>query len=120
MYEILKELDEKHVTPTREMTLTLARCCRCGVERKILKQNVVRANRAGRTHCPACREEVFHRMTETRFWSIWGGMKGRTVGVSRGAITPRLDAGLTPEAAVADWRASTYPKNRKPRRFTTS
>jgi hypothetical protein len=77
MYEIVKTLDEKHVTPTREMTLILARCCHCGVVQKVLEQNVRRANRSGRKHCALCREETFHRMTGTRFWSIWRHMVAR-------------------------------------------
>jgi hypothetical protein len=77
MYEILKILDEKRVTPTREMTLTLARCCHCGHEDVVTKQNVDRANRAGRKRCSKCVEDTFHHMTGTRFWSIWKGMKAR-------------------------------------------
>lgn len=204
MYDIVEILDEKHITPTREMTVTLAKCCRCGATRRILLQNVQKANRQRKEHCAACIEDTFHRMTETRFWSIWKGMKGRATdpnnpdyarygaagrgisgewmsfenfyrdmfpsyedgltieridnskgyyngncrwatnmeqqsnklnnrviryqgrdmhlaefcrvaGVSRGAITPRLNLGLSAEAALADYAASTYKKGRRPR-----
>ena len=77
MYEMLRRLSETRSTPTREMTLILARCCRCGAEHTLTKQNVVRANREERTHCPTCIEDTFHRMTETRFYAIWKGMKNR-------------------------------------------
>lgn len=102
MYEILKVLDEKRVTPTREMTLTLARCCHCGHEAVVTKQNVERANRAGRKHCARCVEDTFHHMTDTRFWSIWKGMKARATdplnpdysrygGAGRGVCSEWLD-----------------------------
>ena len=208
MYEILKVLDEKRYTPTREMTLTLVRCCHCGTEQVIAQQHVQRANRQKRQHCPSCIEETFHRMTDTRFWRIWKGMKGRAtdpnnpdypryggagrgisedwltfenfyrdmfalyrdgltieridntqgyskqncrwasnmeqqankmnnrlfqyqgrdihlaefcrlVGVSRGAITSRLNRGMTAEQALQDYQASPYPKRRKSRKSTT-
>jgi uncharacterized protein (DUF433 family) len=204
MYEIVKLLGEPHVTGTRAMTLTLARCCRCGTEQRILKQNVDRANRERREYCALCLEDSFHRMTGTRFWSIWRHMVSRasnprdkdfvrygaagrgvceewfsfanfyrdmfpsyrddltidrrdnsrgyskencrwvsnavqqsnkinnrvlrfqgrdmhlaefcrTAGVSRGAITPRLNMGMTAEEALADYEMSPYPKHRKPR-----
>jgi hypothetical protein len=208
MYEILKVLDEKRYTPTRAMTLTLARCCHCGVEQVIAEQHAQRANRLKRQHCPACIEDTFHRMTDTRFWRIWKGMKARAtdpdnpdyaryggagrgisedwlsfegfyrdmfplyadnltiervdnekgyskqncrwatnmeqqankrnnrkiwyqgcemhlaefcrlVGVSRGAVTSRLNRGMTAEQALQDYRASSYPKGRKSRKSTT-
>jgi len=204
MYEILEVLDEKRVTSTQALTLTLARCCHCGTERTILLQNALRANRRGSKRCPACVEETFHRMTDTRFWRIWKGMKDRATnpdspdyqrygaagrgvdeswlifenfyrdmhqgyadhltiervdntkgyskancrwatnmeqqsnkennrvihyqgrsmhlaefcrvaGVSRGAISPRLNQGMTAEEALKDYAASTYKKGRKPR-----
>lgn len=207
MYEILKVLEERHVTPTREMTVTLAKCLHCGNVDKILEQNVRRANRQQRKHCAKCIDETFHNMTNTRIWRIWKGMVERTtkqtsihfknyggrgigvsdewlvfenfyrdmgptykddltleridnskgyskencrwatameqqsnkrnnrvlvyqgekmhlaefcrkVGVSRGAITVRLNAGMTPEQAVLDYQNSNYPKNRKSRKST--
>lgn len=39
----------------------------------------------------------------------------REAGVSRGAITPRLNAGMTGDEALADYQKSTYKKGRKPR-----
>jgi hypothetical protein len=208
MYEVIRTLDEKRYTPTRAMTLILARCCHCGAEQTLVEQNVIRANRQRRQHCPVCKDADAHRMTGTRFWRIWKGMKeratdpnspdfalyggagrgvsedwldfqnfyrdmfsgyedhltiervdnskgyskancrwasnmeqqanktnnrvltyqGREVhlaelcrlaGVSRGAITPRLNQGMTAEEAVEDYRASRYPKGRKSRKCTT-
>lgn len=43
----------------------------------------------------------------------------RVAKVSRGAITPRLNRGMTAEEAVADYAASPYKRTRKPRRCTT-
>lgn len=77
MYEILKVLAEKRRTPTRVMTLTLARCCHCNAEQVIALQHAQRANKTKRQHCPVCIEDTFHRMTDTRFWQIWKGMKNR-------------------------------------------
>ena len=39
----------------------------------------------------------------------------RVAGVSRGAITPRLNSGMTGDEAMVDYRKSRYKKNRKPR-----
>jgi hypothetical protein len=77
MYEILKVLAEKRRTPTREMTLILARCCHCNAEQVLALQHAQRANKEKRRHCPACIEDTFHGMTDTRFWRIWKGMKSR-------------------------------------------
>lgn len=209
MYTILKQLDRKRVTPTREMTVTLAECCHCGTVQEVLLQNVQRANRQKRKHCALCIEEEFHRMTDTRIWRIWKGMKDRATspsspdypryggsgrgvcarwlefknfyedmssgyqdgltleridngrgyspencrwatnmdqqanktnnrvleyqgeeihlaefcrrtGVTRGAISPRLNAGMNAEQALTDYQNSTYPKGRKSRLYTTS
>ena len=175
----------------------------------MLLQNAVRANKTQRKHCPTCHAETFHRMTNTRFWSIWHGMKDRTTnpncpdyrrygavgrnldpdwldfrnfyrdmfptyrdgltierednslgyskencrwatnmeqqsnkvnnrtltyqgremhlaefcrvaGVTRGAITGRLNSGMSPEEALQDLAASPYPKNRKSRIRTST
>ena len=51
MYEIVKVLEEKRFTPTRAMTVILAKCCHCGAEKEILEQNLQRSNREKRKHC---------------------------------------------------------------------
>ena len=208
MYEMIRTLDEKRVTPTREMTLILAKCCNCQKESIVTKQNFDRANLQQRKHCAECHGEDFHHMTNTRIWRIWLHMVSRATkrndtdfkrygaigrgvseswlrfsnfyadmhatyadnltldridntqgyskencrwvtnavqqgnksnnrqlvymgvkmhlgefcrvaNVSRGAITPRLNKGMSPEEALADYRASKYPKNRKSRMSTT-
>lgn len=208
MYEILKQLEKRRVTATQALKVVLAKCCHCGVERELLLQNVLRANREERKHCAACHEETFHRMTNTRFWSVWRGMvyratdpaspdwarygaagrgvdevwlsfknfysdmfegyrddltieridnsKGyskancrwathmeqqanknnnrvlryqgrdmhlaefcRVADVGRCAISSRLNAGMSPEDALIDYAASTYPRERVSRRYTT-
>jgi hypothetical protein len=206
MYKIISILEEKRITATAELTLTLAQCCHCGEIHTILKQNVLRANKENRKHCSKCVKENFHLMTNTRIWSIWKGMisratkeydrsyilyggkgkgvakewldfknfysdmketysdnltldridnskgyskdncrwatnmeqqankinnrvlvyKGkqmhlsefcRVVNISRGAITPRLNLGMTPEDAVTNYLNSKYPKNRRSRKY---
>ena len=46
----------------------------------------------------------------------------RAVGASRGALSPRLGAGMTGDQAAADYAKSRYKRNRKSRspQFTTS
>lgn len=209
MFEILKKLEKPHYTPTRVMTRVLVRCLACGAESEILEQNARKANRLGSKHCAVCIQDTFHRMTNTRFWSIWAGMKARSTdsdspdyyrygphtgrgicerwldfrnfyedmyatyadgltieridnsrgyskdncrwatnteqqanknnnrlieyqgermhlaefcrraGVSRGAVSPRLNRGMTGDEAMADYAKSRYKRNRK-RRSTTS
>ena len=75
MYEIIQMLEEKHVTPTREMTRVSVRCLTCGGETILLEQNVRRANRERRAHCPSCR--TVHGMADTRPYRIWKGMVER-------------------------------------------
>jgi hypothetical protein len=42
----------------------------------------------------------------------------RRAGVNRGAITPRLDMGMTGDEAMEDYQKSTYKKGRKSRQCT--
>lgn len=77
MLEILRTLERKHYTNTKVMTLVLARCLRCGEEQEMLQQNAAKHNRLGRTHCQACITDTFHRMTNTRIWRIWMGLRAR-------------------------------------------
>lgn len=80
MLEIVRELKRKHYTSTKAMTLVLARCLRCRQEFTILKQNFVKHNRRGRTHCQHCTADRYHYQTNTRIWRIWNGMKVRCKG----------------------------------------
>src|SRR4051812_39490165 len=101
MYEILKVLDARQHTPTRVMITTLSKCCHCGVVRQIALQNVNRANRLQRKHCPTCVPERYHNMTGTRIWRIWYGMlKRATVKHDRGY--PRY--GGSGRGVCEDWR----------------
>lgn len=207
MYEILQHLEKRRVTATQALKVVLAKCCHCGAEREMLLQNAVRANQTRRKHCPTCMADNYHRMTNTRFWSIWRGMKARAtdpnspdyarygasgrgiskdwlefrnfqrdmfptyrdgltierednslgyskencrwatnmeqqsnktnnrvlvyqgremhlaafcreVGVNRINVVARLNRGMTPEEALADYAASKYPKGRKSRKST--
>lgn len=201
----LKTLDRKHVTPSREMTVVLALCTTCGAEVEILEQNFQRSVRQKRDRCSVCRYKDAHRMTASRIWRIWKGMKERVknkddknyggrgvdmdprwldfkvfhqdmsqgyrddltiermdvnkgywpwncrwasnmeqqsnkrnnrtlcfrgqeihlaelcrvTGLSRGILSPRLNAGMSADEAVQASIKSTYKKNRKSRRYTT-
>lgn len=78
MLEIVEILKEKHYTNTKAMTNTLSRCLHCGAVFKILHQNVMKHNRMGRKHCLHCLPETFHKMTDSRIWRIWQGLRWRT------------------------------------------
>lgn len=82
MLEIVRVLDQKHYTNTKVMTKVWVKCLRCGAPSLILKQNAVKHNRLKRTHCAHCVEDRYHRMTGTRIWRIWQGLKTRCGGTS--------------------------------------
>lgn len=77
MYEIVKILDERRVTPTAALKLAFVRCVQCGADQTMLLQNAVKANNDRRPHCPSCLRDTFHYMTDTRFYRIWRGMVSR-------------------------------------------
>ena len=104
MWEILRTLPEKHVTPTREMTLVLARCCRCGATARILEQNVRRSNRESRDHCPTCLPETFHRMTRQRPYRIWKGLVSRVTDETDPDFKNYGARGLTVDPGWLDFR----------------
>lgn len=82
MLELVQTLDEPHVTATRVMTRISARCTRCGEVSVILLQNFRKHNRLGRAHCSLCIGHTFHRMTGTRIYRIWHGMRARVLNPS--------------------------------------
>lgn len=59
-------------------TMVLAECQSCHRTSIMLRQNVVKHNREGRTHCQHCVTETYHRMTNTRIWRIWLGLRNRS------------------------------------------
>lgn len=77
MLEVLEVLEEKHVTPTREMTQVLARCLACGAIHKILWQSFRKHNRQKRAFCKECVKETFHHLTRSRIYRTWRGMRAR-------------------------------------------
>lgn len=78
MLHLLKKFDERHYTNTKAMTLVLVRCLRCGAESKMVGQNYVKHNRMRRTHCSVCVGDKYHKLTGTRIWRIWMGMRRRS------------------------------------------
>lgn len=77
MLEIVRVLEQKHYTNTKGMTKVLARCLRCGATEEYIRQNVAKHNKMKRTHCANCIGNRYHRMTNTRIWRIWLGMRNR-------------------------------------------
>lgn len=77
MLDLIQKLERKHYTNTKAMTLVLVRCRRCGAEMQMVGQNWVKHNRLRRTHCQHCVDDRYHRLTGTRIWRIWSGMKHR-------------------------------------------
>ena len=77
MLEVVKTLEEKHVTNTREMTQLLVKCLHCGAIFKILDQNFRKHNRQKRAFCKECVKETFHHMTWSRIYRTWRGMRAR-------------------------------------------
>lgn len=77
MLEMVKKLEKKHVTPTREMTVISAKCLSCNMVMDILEQSFQKHNRLGRKHCQHCLPDSFHYLTNTRIWRIWMGIKTR-------------------------------------------
>ena len=80
MLEIVKTLGERRFTGGKWRTLVIARCLHCGKESEMLRQNVVKHNKRSRIHCQHCTEDRYHRMTGTRIWRIWMGMRNRVYG----------------------------------------
>jgi len=78
MFKILKKLERKHVTSKGKlMTLVKAECLACGETVVLLLQNVTKSNKEGRERCAKCLPTTFHRLTNTRIWRIWQGLKWR-------------------------------------------
>ena len=78
MYDIVQRLAKKRVTPTRSMTLVLARCQHCGAITETTLQHAEKHNRGQYAHCGKCLHNDAHRMTDTRPWRIWKGLLERT------------------------------------------
>lgn len=78
MLEIVKTLPIPHFSGSRWRTVVIAKCLRCGRDAIYLRQNVIKHNRLQRTHCAGCVSDKHHRMTGTRIWSIWQGMRARS------------------------------------------
>lgn len=77
MLEIVKVLEEKHATNSREMTQLLVKCLSCGTTFKTLDQSFKRHKRLNRQYCSHCIKETFHYMTGTRIHRIWRQMRAR-------------------------------------------
>ena len=74
MLELIRVLEKKRVTPTREMTLALVRCCHCGSEMEMAAQNYRKHNREKYSRCQNCVWEDAHYKTGTPIYSKWRGM----------------------------------------------
>ena len=78
MLELVQTLRRRHYTNTTSLPAVLAKCLNCGEVVEILKQNFVKHNKENRKHCQSCIKDTFHRMTNTRIWRIWMGIRRRS------------------------------------------
>lgn len=77
MLRLIETLEEKHVTPTREMTQVLVECCRCGAQYKTLEQSFLHHNRRETKRCQFCVKNESRYMTGTAFYETWRQMRRR-------------------------------------------
>lgn len=79
MLEIVKTLENKRATNTREMTLVLVRCSRCDLLSVTTIQNVKKHQALGRKFCRHCATltERHHGLSRSRIYGVWNGMKDR-------------------------------------------
>lgn len=77
MFEILENIGHKHYSNGKRLVMVKAKCLTCGVEQEMLRQNVVKSNKEQRRHCVTCIDGTFHRLTGTRIWRIWSGIRWR-------------------------------------------
>ena len=78
MFKILEVLGKKHYpSGCKSRTVVWAQCLACGTKQEMLQQNVAKSNRLRREHCSACIGLTFHRMTGTRIYRIWHGLRYR-------------------------------------------
>lgn len=78
MFEILQEVGKKQLSSGKTLSVVKARCLTCGSVLEMLRQNAIKSNRLNRQHCTLCISDTFHRLTNTRIWRIWYGLKFRT------------------------------------------
>ena len=78
MFEILQEVGRRPRSSGKTLVVVKARCVTCGNMQEMLRQNVLKSNRSNQQHCSACFSDTFHRLTKTRIWRIWRGLKVRT------------------------------------------
>ena len=78
MLQILKVLDEKRFSGSKARTVVLAQCSTCRTQKEMLQQNVRKSNLKNSERCSHCIDETFHKLTGTRIYRIWQGMKNRS------------------------------------------
>lgn len=78
MFEILQTVGTKRLSSGKTLSVVKARCLTCGNVQEMIRQNAVKSNRKNSQHCVSCLSDTFHRLTKTRIWRIWRGLKVRT------------------------------------------
>ncbi len=78
MFEILETVRVERYSSGDARPIVNARCLNCGTVQEMVKQNAVKSNRKSSMHCAHCVEETFHRMTHSKFWGVWMGIRWRT------------------------------------------
>jgi len=77
MFKIHETVDYRHYSNGKSHPIVRVTCNSCGAEHQMIRQNAVKSNRKGQKHCVNCINDTFHRMTHTRIWNIWRGLKNR-------------------------------------------
>lgn len=77
MFKILETVGHRLYSNGKRHQYVRVVCLRCGGEQELIRQNAIKSNREKRQHCAMCINDTFHRMTNTRLWSIWQGMRWR-------------------------------------------
>jgi len=77
MFKILETVGHKPYSNGKKHPLVKAVCLRCHTEQVMIRQNAIKSNRENREYCSFCINETFHKMTNTRIWNIWCGLRWR-------------------------------------------
>lgn len=77
MFEILEVVKSTRYSNGKDCRIVRVLCLNCGNHSEMVRQNALKSNRENRQYCQLCIQDTFHRMTNTRIWGIWQGMRWR-------------------------------------------
>lgn len=78
MYKILETVGHRLYSNGKRHPVVKVVCLRCHTDQVMIRQNAIKSNRERREYCSFCINETFHRLTNTRIWGIWHGLRWRT------------------------------------------